>query len=88
MKAWKKWNADKRKLEWSMRGKSELREIRQLIKKHKKLYSKFRPHKEFRRKYRNRNARERMKKKTLELIVKNVPWLPGKAFWEIARWDS
>lgn len=88
MKAWKKWNAGKRKLEWSVRGKSELRELRQLVKKHKKLYSKFRPHKGFRRKYRNGNARERMKKKTLELIRKNVPWLPGKSFWEVCRWED
>lgn len=84
MKTWKKW---KWHAEWSMRGKSELREIRQLAKKHKKLYSQYRPFKGYGRKYRNRNARERMKKKTWELIVKNVPWLPGKAFWEMTGWD-
>lgn len=73
MKAWKKWNAGKRKLEWSVRGKSELRELRQLVKKHKKLYSQYRPFKGCKRKYRSGNARERMKKKTWELIVNNVP---------------
>lgn len=28
-----------------------------------------------------------MMKKTWELIVKNVPWLPGKSFWEMDRWE-
>lgn len=82
MKAWKKWNA-----EWSLRAKSDVKAVRQLAKQHKKLYSKFRPFKGYCRKYRNGNARERMKKKTWELIVKNVPWLPGKSFWEMVGWD-
>lgn len=70
MRAWKAWSA-----EWSMRIKSELRWIRQLDKMHKKLYSKYRPFKGFKRKYRNRNSRERMWKKTWELIKKrNGVW--------------
>lgn len=67
MRAWKAWSA-----EWSMRIKSELRWIRQLDKMHKKLYSKYRPFKGYKRKYRNRNSRERMWKKTWELIKKRT----------------
>ena len=67
MRAWKAWNA-----EWSMRIKSEVRWIRQLVKKHKRLYSKYRPFKGYKRRYRNRNARERMVKKTFELIKKRT----------------
>lgn len=81
MRAWKKWS-DERSVE---RTKIDVKLTRQLVKKHKKLYSKFRPYKEFRRKYRNRNARKRMMKKTWKLIVNNVPWLPGESFWEMTR---
>lgn len=81
MRAWKAWSA-----EWSMRVKSEVREIRQLVKKHKKLYSKYRPHKGFRRKYRNRNARRRMMKKTWDLIVKTFRGCRANPYWEMDRW--
>lgn len=70
MRAWKAWSAA-----WSLRVKSELRWIHQLNKMHKRLYSKYRPFKGWQRKYRNRNARERMVKKTFELIKKrNGVW--------------
>ena len=61
-----------------MRVKSEVQEIRQLVKMHKKLYSRFRPHKEYKREYRNRNARKRMMKKTWELIVKKRSVVAGQ----------
>ncbi len=67
MRAWKALSA-----EWSMRLKSEVREIRQLVKMHKKLYSKFRPHKGYKREYRNSNDRGRMRKKTWELVMKRT----------------
>lgn len=67
MRAWNPWSA-----EWSMGIKSELRWIRQLDKMHKRLYSKSRPFKGYKRKYRNRNARERMRKKAWEMITKRT----------------
>lgn len=68
MRAWNPWSA-----EWSMRVTTdELRWIRQLNKMHKKIYSKYRPFKGYQRKYRNRNSRERMRKKTWELIKKRT----------------
>lgn len=81
MRGWKKWNA-----EWSLRAKNDVKAVRQLAKKHKRLYSKFRPFTGYNREYRNRNARKRMMQKTWELIVKNVPWLLGKSFLETCRW--
>lgn len=81
MRAWKKWS-DKRS---EGRILIDVKLTRQFVKMHKKLYSKYRPYKEFKREYRNRNDRRRMMKKTWELIVKNVPWLPGKSFWEMTR---
>ena len=80
MRAWKKWNA-----EWSLRAKSDVKAVRQLAKKHKKLYSKFRPFKGYCREYRNRNTRKRMMQKAWKSIAKNVPWIPGKSFLERAR---
>lgn len=79
MRAWKKWNA-----EWSLRAKSDVKAVRQLVKKHKKLYSKFRPFTGYKREYRNGNSRKRMMQKTWKLIVKNVPLPPGKSFLEHA----
>lgn len=71
MRGWKKWNA-----EWSIeRIQFDLKTTRQLVKVHKKLYSKYRPHEGFKREYRNRNDRRRMMKKTWELIKqRNGVW--------------
>ena len=70
MRAWNPWRA-----EWSTRVKTELKWMRQLVKMHKKLYSRYRPFKGYQRKYRHRNARERMSKKARELIrQRNGVW--------------
>lgn len=70
MRAWNPWRA-----EWSMGVESELRWIRQLAKMHKKLYSKYRPFKGYKRERRNQNDRGRMRKKACELIMqRNGVW--------------
>jgi hypothetical protein len=70
MRAWKKWNA-----EWSLRAKSDVKGARQFVKMHKKVYSQYRPHKAFKREYRNLNDRGRMIKKAFELITqRNGVW--------------
>ena len=74
MRAWKKWS-EERSVE---RTKIDVKLTRQLFKMHKKLYSKYRPYKGFKREYRNRNARKRMMQKTWKLIVNNVPVGQGK----------
>lgn len=70
-KKWKKWN-DKRS---DGRIKIYVSLTRQFVKMHKKLYSQYRPHKGFKREYRNLNDRGRMITKAFELIVKrNRVW--------------
>ena len=71
MRVWKKWS-DERSVE---RTKIDVKTTRQLAKMHKKLYSKFRPFKGYKREFRNRNDRRRMMKKAWELIKKrNGVW--------------
>lgn len=71
MRGWKKWNAER-----SMgRIKIDWKATRQFVKMHKKLYSKFHPFKGYKREYRNRNARARLRKKAWALTVKrNGVW--------------
>lgn len=71
MRAWKKWS-NKRS---DGRILIDVSGTRQFVKMHKKLYSQYRPHKGFKREYRNLNDRRRMIKKAFELIVKrNGVW--------------
>lgn len=71
MRAWKKWS--------NMRSDGRIpidaSLTRQFVKMHKKVYSRYRPHKGLKREYRNRNDRGRMIKKAWELIAqRNGVW--------------
>lgn len=71
MRAWKKWS-NKRS---DGRIQIDVSLTRQFVKMHKKLYSKYRTHKGFKREYRNLNDRGRMIKKACELIMqRNGVW--------------
>ena len=71
MRGWKKWS-DERSVE---RTKIDVKLTRQLLKMHKKVYSRYRPHNGFKREYRNMNTRRRMVKKAWELIKqRNGVW--------------
>ena len=71
MRAWKKWS-NKRS---DGRILIDISGTRQFIKMHKKVYSQYRPHKAFKREYRNLNDRGRMIKKAWELIAqRNGVW--------------
>ena len=71
MRAWKKWS-NKRS---EGRILIDVSLTRQFVKMHKKVYSRYRPHKGFKREYRNLNDRRRMMKKTWELIKqRNGGW--------------
>ena len=68
MRAWKKWS-NKRS---EGRILIDVSLTRQIVRIHKKVYSQYRPHKAFKREYRNLNDRGRMMKKTWELIVQRT----------------
>lgn len=71
MRAWKKWS-DERSVK---RTQIDVSLTRQFVKMHKKAYSQYRPHKGYKREYRNLNDRRRMIKKTWELIKqRNGVW--------------
>ena len=71
MRAWKKWS--NKRSDGTILIDVSL--TRQFVQMHKKLYSQYRPHKGFKREYRNMNARGKMVKKAFELIVKrNGVW--------------
>lgn len=71
MRAWKKWSNERSE----ERILIDVSLTRQFVKMHKKVYSRYRPHKGFKREYRNLNDRRRMMEKTWELIKqRNGVW--------------